>query len=60
VADVPAEPIAGDVAPLDDVSSIVMEPLVQAPIATPEVAIAPLAPLSGIVIAPLDPRRERD
>jgi hypothetical protein len=61
VADaVAADPAPESVEPLNTIRPIEVSPIEQTPIVTAEIAIAPLAPLSGLVIAPLDPRRERD
>jgi hypothetical protein len=65
VADVD-DAISGDAVAADNVesqgpiTSIELTPITHTPIVTPEVAIAPLASPVEIVIAPLDPHRERN
>jgi len=60
VAGAPAAEPAEGVEPLNGIMPIEVPPITQAPIITTEIAVAPLAPLSGLVIAPLDLRTARD
>jgi len=54
------DPPPESVEPTNAIRPIEVPPIAQAPIITPEIVVAPLAPLGGLVIAPLDPRTERD
>ena len=57
--DAPAFVPAVEVEPLSQIRPIELPPIVQAPIITTEIAIAPIAPAAAIVIAPLGPQTER-
>ena len=59
-ADGPPESAPGGVEPVDPIASIEVEPIAQKPIVTAAITITPLAPISELVIAPLNPRIERD
>jgi hypothetical protein len=61
VADEAPEPLpAGEVEPLGHISPIELAPITPAPIVTTEIAIAPIARPSELVIVPLVPRTERE
>lgn len=53
-------PLPGGVAPLSDIRPIELAPIAPAPITTTEITVAPIAQPSELVIAPLDPRIERE
>jgi hypothetical protein len=64
VADVGAGAIGTSVdseaSTLQPIAAIDLTPITHSPIVSPEVAITPLEPPSEIVIAPLEPRKERN
>lgn len=61
VADEAPEPLpAGEVEPLGHIRPIELAPIASAPIVTTEIAIAPIARPSELVIVPLVPRTERE
>ena len=55
-----AEGAPDDVVPVEPIASIEVESIAPKPIVTTAIAITPLAPISELVIAPLNPRIERD
>lgn len=57
--DAPAFVPTDEVEPLSQIRPIELTPIVQAPIITTEIAIAPIAPATAIMIAPLGPQAER-
>jgi hypothetical protein len=58
--DAPAPPPADGIEPLGHIRPIALTPITPEPIVTTEIAIAPLAPPSGLAIVPLAPQIERE
>ncbi len=58
--DAPALVSADEFEPLSQIRPIELTPIVQAPIITTDIAIAPIAQPSGIVIAPAGPQTDRE
>ena len=60
VATVAEAPMTGIAPPLSALDSIEVEPIGQTPVATTEIVVAPLSPITEVQISPLEPRTARD